>query len=91
MKKVFLAAISLLCCLAASAATTVTYTADDTSIFPNPERGFITMLTGHLTTSNPYGVKGQESALNNHANNDKGTIILVHYYLDSYKNTVDGS
>ena len=66
-------------------ATTVTYTADDQTIFPNPERGFITMLTGHLTNSSPYAVKGQESALTNHANNDKGSIILVHYYLDSYK------
>ena len=86
MKKVFTAAISLLLGMGIHA-TNVTYTADDETIFKNPERGFITMLTGHLTTSNPYGVKGQESALNNHANNDKGTIILVHYYLDSYKNT----
>ena len=86
MKKVFLAAISLFMGVALHAAT-INYTADDNTIFKNPERGFITMLTGHLTTSNPYGVKGQESALNNHANNDQGTIILVHYYLDSYKNT----
>lgn len=85
MRKLYLAIVGLVMACAVYAAN-VTYTADDSSIFPNPERGFITMLTGHLTTSNPYGVKGQESALNNHATNDKGSIILVHYYLDSYKN-----
>ena len=84
MKKIFLALISLFIGVAVQAAD-VTYTADDNTIFKNPERGFITMLTGHLTTSNPYGVKGQESALEAHASNDKGTLILVHYYLDSYR------
>ena len=66
-------------------ATVVNYTADNTSIFPNPERGFIIMLTGHLTTSDPYAVKGEDSELNKLANTDKGTLVLVHYYLDSYK------
>lgn len=79
--------IVLLGCMTLVAqAATITYTADDNTIFKNPERGFITMLTGHLTTSNPYGVKGQEYELNKHANNDYGTIILVHYYLDNYRN-----
>lgn len=86
MRKTFFTFIFCLAALFTQAAT-INYTADDNTIFKNPERGFITMLTGHLTTSNPYGVKGQEGALNNHANNDQGTIILVHYYLDSYKNT----
>ena len=67
-------------------ATVVNYTADNTSIFPNPERGFITMLTRHLSKSKPYGIKGQEGTLDDHASDDKGSIILMHYYLDNFKN-----
>lgn len=45
------------------------------------------MLTGHLTKNAPYGVKGNESAITSHANKDKGSLILVHYYLDNFKTT----
>ena len=84
MRRIFIS-LTALCCAIALSASTVNYTADNTTIFPNPERGFITMIGGHLTTSKPYGVKGHESALTNHANNDKGTMVLVHYYLDNYR------
>jgi len=63
----------------------VTYTADNTSIFPNPERGFITMLEGHLTQSKPYAVKGNESILDNKKSSECMSIVLVHYYLDNFK------
>lgn len=63
----------------------VTYTADNTSIFPNPERGFITMLEGHLTKSKPYAVKGNESILDNKKSSECMSIVLVHYYLDNFK------
>lgn len=72
---------------AALSAGTVNYTADNTSIFQNPERGFITMIGGHLSESTPYGVKGQESTLENHMSKDKISIVLVHYYLDNYRTT----
>lgn len=75
------------CISVVSRAVNVSYTADESTIFPNPERGFITMLTGHLTQSKPYAVKGKESYLDAHASNDKGTLILVHYYLDNFKST----
>ena len=68
-------------------ASSVTYTADDTSIFSNPERGFITMLEGHLTTSKPYAVKGKESILDDKISSESMSIILVHYYLDNYRTT----
>ena len=84
MRRIFIS-LTALCCAIALSASTVNYTADNTTIFPNPERGFITMIGGHLTTGKPYGVKGHESALTNHANNDKGTMVLVHYYLDNYR------
>ena len=68
-------------------AATVTYTADNTTIIPNPERGFITMIGGSLSKSSPYGVKGQESTLDSHKSKDKISIVLVHYYLDKFRTT----
>ena len=64
----------------------VSYTADNTTIFPNPERGFITMLEGKKSR-NYAAVKGKESYLTNHANNDKGSLILVLYYLEDLNTT----
>ena len=69
----------------ALSAGTVNYTADDVSIFPNPERGFITMLERHGNKTR-YAVKGKESYLTALRTNDKGSLILVLYYLDEYKN-----
>lgn len=76
-----------LCMSAVMSATTVTYTADDNTIFSNPERGFITMLEKKLSTSSPYCVKGQESTLDAHISRDGISIVLVHYYLDNFRNT----
>ena len=84
MRRIFLACM-MVCVGAAVSASIVTYTADNTSIFPNPERGFITMIGGNLSESNPYGVKGQESNLDNHKQKDKISIVLVHYYLSNYR------
>lgn len=86
MKHFFLTIFFACICAVASAAT-VTYTADNTTIFSNPERGFITMLEGHLTKSKPYAVKGSESILDSKKSSEKMSIILVHYYLDNYKST----
>ena len=84
MKRLFFVMLTA-CFSAVVMASTVTYTADNNTIFSNPERGFITMLTGHLTKSNPYGVKGNESTLDSKKSSEKMSIILVHYYLDSYR------
>ena len=81
----FILTLAVLALTATASAGTVNYTADNTTIFPNPERGFITMLEGHLSLSHPYCIKGKESELNAHANNDKGSIILAHYYLENYR------
>ena len=48
MKRFFFT-MTVLFLAGALAAGTVNYTADNSTIFPNPERGFITMLTGHLS------------------------------------------
>ncbi|MBO4362275.1 MAG: DUF4832 domain-containing protein [Paludibacteraceae bacterium] len=84
MKRIFTSLITL-CLAAAMTAGTVSYTADNETIFQNPERGFITMIGGKLSESAPYGVKGQESTLNNHISKDKISIVLVHYYLTNYR------
>lgn len=72
---------------AALSAGTVNYTADDTTIISNPERGFITMLTRHVTTKKPYAVKGKEEELEKKKADEKMSIVLLHYYLDSCKNS----
>lgn len=94
MKRFMLSLTTRLVCLTAAVclsaaiqAATVTYTADDSTIFSNPERGFITMLEKKLSTSSPYCVKGQESTLDYHINRDGISIVLVHYYLDNFRNT----
>ena len=84
MKRIFSSLITL-CLAAAMTAGTVSYTADNETIFQNPERGFITMIGGTLSESAPYGVKGWESTLNNHISKDKISIVLVHYYLTNYR------
>lgn len=85
--KHLLTTLTALCLASGLFAGTVTYTADDNTIFANPERGFITMLTGHLSTQHKYAVKGSESTLRNKQSSEKMSIVLVHYYLDNYVNT----
>ena len=68
-------------------ASNVTYVADDNTVFANPERGFITMLEGHLSTSKPYAVKGKESTLDSYKSSEKMSIVLVHYYLENFRTT----
>ena len=55
MRKLF-SVLMLFLCMMTAYATNVTYTADNTSIFPNPERGFTEELGGEtmLTNSNNH-------------------------------------
>ncbi len=84
MKKFVLTTLAV-CCAVVLSATSVTYTADDETIFSNPERGFITMLDGSLSKNHPCLVKGNESTLDNKKSTEKMSIILVHYYLSNFK------
>lgn len=79
--------VSAICMAVMASAVTVNYTADDSSIFPNPERGFITMLEGHLSTNSPYAVKGDENTLERLKQRDCMSIVLVHYYLENFRTT----
>ena len=86
MKRLFLALSAIMMAMTMSASS-VNYTADDNTIFSNPERGFITMIGGTLSEKKPYGVKGYESTLDNKISSEKMSIVLVHYYLSNYRTT----
>lgn len=84
--------LSLLMCAAwmatALSAGTVNYTADNSTIFANPERGFYTELDHVVSKKKPYCVKGREEELRKYyITKDKKSLLLVLYYLDEYKNT----
>ena len=66
-------------------AGTVNYTADNSTIFPNPERGFYLHREKHVKKSEPTCLSG--SALDAHKSDDKGTLVLIVYYLDNFKTT----
>ena len=89
MKKTFL---SVLLCLMAigTQATTVTYTVDNNTIFPNPERGFYLHTEKHLSESDTCCLYKHSTALNNmdtHRSADNGSLVLIVYYLDNYRTT----
>lgn len=86
MKKIFFLLLAACICTVMNAST-VNYTADNTTIFSNPERGFITMLDGSLSKSKPCLVKGNESTLDNKKSTESMSIVLVHYYLDKFVST----
>lgn len=67
--------------------TSRTYTADNTTIFPNPERGFIDQLERVVSTSNRYCVKGREWYFEESGDRETERLVLVLYYLDNYKNS----
>ena len=68
-----------------SQSATITYTADNSTIFPNPERGFYLHTEQHVTKSEPYCLSG--SSLESHKSDDKGTLVLIVYYLDNFRTT----
>ncbi len=61
----------------------VNYTADDVTIFKNPERGFTEELSRKVTAAKPNVVKGQISA--NYGASEKRTLIMVLYNLYNFK------
>ena len=84
----------LVLCFAATTmmATVVNYTADDTSVFPNPERGFTMELGGETMLSNTsnHVVQSEASWYFNpedegYAERQNQTLIMLMYYLGNYK------
>lgn len=84
--KRFILFLTAVCVSAALSANTVNYTADNETIFANPERGFITEIDHVVSVAEPNCVKGQEDYLREEfVEKDKMSLILVLYYLDNYK------
>ena len=86
MRKIFPAIIGLLLGLTAHA-TVVNYTADDVSIFPNPERGFTDELGGEtkLTDSRNHVVQAEADWFFDDASRADQTLVMLMYYLYNYK------
>lgn len=64
--------------------TSTTYTVDNTTIFPNPERGFIDQLEKVVSASSPYCVKGNEWYFEE-SDRANERLVLVLYYFDNFK------
>lgn len=72
----------------AIAATNVTYTADETTIFRNPERGFTEELGGEtmLKDSQPCVVKPDSDwFFSETGDRESQTLVVLIYYLGNYK------
>ena len=68
-------------------ATNVTYTADNTTIFPNPERGFTEELGGETMLSNSSNHVIQPEASWYFTSSDRAnqTLVVAIYYLGNYR------
>ena len=84
----------VMACLVATTmmAGVVNYTADDTSLFPNPERGFTMELGGETMLSNTKNHVVQPEASWYFDPEDEGyserqyqTLVMLMYYLGNYK------
>ena len=82
--KIFLLALAL--AAMSLQAAVVNYIPDNTTIFSNPERGFIHQCSRHKGASY-HAVKGHEWTIGNHMTKDNVSLILVLYYLDEFNNT----
>ena len=88
MKKIF----ALACLLTLSLlvhASNVSYTPDNTSIFPNPERGYYVEFDQKVGEDGIYTcVKHRATELNeDYVTPDNLSLVLVLYYLDYFKDT----
>lgn len=80
--KYFLAGLLAGCVLAAQAVT-VSYTADNTTVFKNPERGFTEEQSGKVSETNPNIIKGHIS--NNWGKTYSMTVMVVLYNFNFFK------
>ena len=84
MKRILFSLLAA-CATMVMVAGTVNYTADNTSIFRNPERGYYREIDHVVTKNNPWCVKNE--SLDSYVSSDNLSLILVLYYLDNFKTT----
>ena len=87
MKKAFLVILGLGLGITAGIAATVTYTADNTSIFPNPERGFTEELGGEtmLSDNNNHVIQPEASWFFSNDRNSYASLLVAIYYFGNYR------
>lgn len=66
-------------------ASDVVYVADDTSIFPNPERGFTDEISGKVSDSKPHLLKGNEYYFDESGERENQRLVVVLYNLYNYR------
>lgn len=82
MKRLLLV-LSAVCVMVGVDAKTVQYTADNTTIFKNPERGFTDELNGKVTEKSPYRIKNHID--DNWGKKDNMTMPVVLYNFGNFK------
>jgi len=73
----------MLAAVSAAYASVVSYVPDNTTIFPNPERGFTEELSYKVTTSHPNVIKGELD--DNWGKADNMTLMVVLYNFNKFK------
>ena len=69
-------------------AAVVNYTADNSSIFPNPERGYYVEFDHVVTEADPWCVMTRAEELRQYyVEPDNLSLVLVLYYLDNFRYT----
>ncbi len=66
-------------------AETVTYTADNTTIFPNPERGFTDEIQDKISDSDPSLLVGNEDFFDQSGERQSQRLVVLVYYLTNYR------
>ena len=89
MRKSFIFFVVLFSAVMTLQASEVEYTADNTSIFPNPERGYYVEFDQKVGEDGLYTcVKHRATELNDdYVTPDDLSLVLVLYYLDNFKDT----
>ena len=86
MKKIFFSVLSMALVTAIQlSAATITYTADNTSIFRNPERGFTEEISGKVSDSKNHLLVGNENFFDEDGVRPTETLAVVLYNLYNYK------
>lgn len=82
MKKI-LSLVTLLCVALVLHGAVVNYTADNTTVFPNPERGYTVQNNKVVSTSDPRLLGGSPSFSGGELDNIR--LRLLVYYLNNYR------
>ena len=84
MKRILFITLALLSLSFAGRATSVIYTPDNTTVFPNPERGFTVQVDPILTVSQPNAIRVSDSWFSG-GEKDNIRLVLTLYYLNNFK------